>query len=686
MFAINQIEAEKQVADLRQQLNTHSYNYYVLDAPVISDAEYDQLYQQLKQLEEAYPDLITADSPTQRVGDEPLKKFEQVVHQYPMYSLDNAFNFEDLQAFEERAKRYLQQQLDITVDEIEYVCELKLDGLAVTCNYQNGTFSQGATRGNGQVGEDITSNLKTIKSLPLCLNQKNTDTLLVRGEALMPIDQFLAINQEREEQGEPLFANPRNACAGSLRQLDPKIAAKRKLDIIFYQAIFPSSIETPQTHWDMLTQLKQLGFKVNPVMEKSSNLKVVWQVIQAWQQKRHELNFTTDGMVIKINSLKLQQQLGYTAKSPRWAIAYKYPPEVKETIVKDIELSVGRTGIITPVAILEPVHLAGTMVQRASLHNFSELQKKDVRIGDTVQVQKAAEIIPEVLAVVMAKRPINTAIFSEPELCPVCSQGPTVRYEGEIALRCSHPNSCPAQKVERLCHFISRQAMDIDGVGPALVESLVQSGKLKTVADFYKLTVEDFLTLERMAEKSAQNAYQAIQASKKRPLNKLINAIGIAGVGKETALLLANTFGSLPSIAKATVEQLIEIEGIGPKLAQAIVAYFEDEATQQLIVELDQLGVLPEPVQKQKLLVDETHPAFGKTVVLTGTLEGYSREDATEFLRHLGAKSVSSVSKKTDFVLAGDSAGSKLTKAQSLGVAVITETDFNDWLKLAGLI
>jgi DNA ligase (NAD+) len=672
---------------LRREIQHHNRLYYVHDTPSISDADYDVLYRELKELENANPDLITSDSPTQRVGDSPLKGFSQVTHKNPLFSLDNVFSREDLSEWEARLRRILTAETELNeATELEYVVELKLDGLAITMQYDNGQYVQGATRGNGQVGEDITQNIRTIKSLPLSLTPPTGNpipvSLDVRGEALMPIQSFIALNTQREAEEEPLFANPRNACAGSLRQLDPAIAAARNLDALIYTAIIddPNFSNPPKTHWDMLELLSQLGFKLNPVRKLCQGLGEVWAVIEGWHEKRHELPFGTDGMVVKVNSLQHQAILGYTAKSPRWAVAYKYPPEVKTTRVKDIELSVGRTGVITPVAILEPVHLAGTTVQRASLHNFSELAKKDVRIGDTVRVQKAAEIIPEVLGVVDSE-PRGENPVSEPSACPVC-QAPSIRIGDEIALRCSQPNSCPAQQAGRLTHWVSRQAMDIDGVGPALVETLLEAGLLKTPADFYRLTVADFLTLPRMAQKSAQNAYDSIQASKNRPLPRLINALGIPGVGKQTAIDLAEAYGDIQHLASASPESHLEINGIGEKLAQSLVLYFTDPGTQSLLENLHTLGVqAPVMPTFNPAELDSEHPLFGKTVVLTGTLSQLTREEASTKILAVGGKTSGSVSKKTDYVLAGENAGSKLTKAESLGVSVIDEATFLSWFK-----
>ncbi|MCA9799923.1 MAG: NAD-dependent DNA ligase LigA, partial [Cyanobacteria bacterium HKST-UBA04] len=565
---------EQRIESLRRILRQHNHAYYVLDKPSISDGEYDKIYQELVALEAQHPKLITPDSPTQRVGDAPLDHFEQVTHLNRLYSLDNAFNTNDLQAWRDRLVKQLGEEAAI-----EFMAELKLDGLAISLMYEDGLLRYGATRGNGQVGEDITQNLRTIRSIPLKIPVQGTAAppkkLEVRAEALMPIASFLRLNEDRRKAGEPEFMNPRNACAGSLRQLDPQVPASRNLDALFYTGIIiEPGPDTPAitTHQAMLDYLAALGFKLNPVRQHCTHLDDLEQTIAQWDTQRHSMPFNSDGVVVKVNDLRQQDRLGYTAKSPRWAVAYKYPPEVKPTKVLDIELSVGRTGNITPVAVLEPVILAGTQVQRASLHNFDELGEKDVRIGDTVDVHKAAEIIPEVLCVHLKKRPQKTKAVEPPATCPVCD-APTMRKEGEVALRCSAPKTCPAQRANRFEHWVSRQAMDIDGVGPALLEQLMERELIDTPADLYTLSVNDFLTLDRIKEKSAQNAYTSIQASTDRPLARLINALGMPHVGKETAVLLANTFYSMDALCRASDADLVAIDGVGPKVAESIVTF-----------------------------------------------------------------------------------------------------------------
>lgn len=666
--------------ELRKTLEHHNYCYYVLDTPEISDAEYDVLYHQLVALEKEHPELVTPDSPTQRVGDLPLREFKQVNHPVRLYSLDNVFNEEELLAWENRIQKSL--GIDNT-DGLAYVAELKIDGLAVTLLYEEGVLVRAATRGNGVVGEDITPNVKTIRSIPLKTKSGVAvpKFLEIRGEIFMPTKSFLALNEARQLAGEPEFANPRNAGAGSVRQLDPKITASRHLDAYFYGATVVEGKQSDffKTQWDAEEYLLALGFKTNPGRELCKSREAVHAFISAWSEKRRDLPVATDGAVIKLNDIGWQQELGYTAKSPRWAVAFKYPPDIVETEVLEIELSLGRTGVITPLALMRPVIVSGTTVQRASLHNFEELAKKDVRVGDTVKLHKAAEIIPEVLSVVLEKRSSNTQAVVTPDTCPVCDT-PVEKVPGEVALRCPNKSGCPAQVLGKLEHWVSRQAMDIDGVGPALLEQLINKGLVTLPVDLYRLTVDDFLSLERTAQKSADNAYQAIQESKVRPLSRLINALGIRHIGKETAILLAQSFGSITALSacvdQGDLERLAAIDGIGLKVAESIVAFFTDDVNRRMLDELKVLGV--DPVESSVRTHEEMQqlPFFGKTIVLTGTLPTLSREEASEMIRQNGGKVSGSVSKKTDFVLAGESAGSKLTKAQDLGVIILSEADF----------
>lgn len=685
MMILKEIPLQERMESLREQINYHNYRYYVLDAPEITDTRFDALMQELIRLEAQHPELITPDSPTQRVGGEPVKQFTQVTHINRLYSLDNAFSFEDLRNWEERIKRMLPTDRH---HELSYVAELKLDGLAVSLVYEEGRFVQGATRGNGVVGEDITQNLKTIRSIPLKIPVRDHAVpaprrFEARAEAIMPIESFFRVNEERKLKGAQEFANPRNACAGSLRQLDPKVPASRNLDAMFYAGIIVKNGNHPPitTHWEMLSFMESLGFKLNPARQRCDSLESVIAFIREWEHKRTQLGFTTDGAVVKVDSLALQEILGYTAKSPRWAIAFKYPAEVKETVVLDIENSVGRTGVITPIAIMKPVPLAGTIVQRASLHNFDELRKKDIRVGDTVRVQKAAEIIPEVVEVNLEKRFPDSMPVEEPSYCPICGSK-TVRIPGEVAIRCSNPSGCAAQRISRLEHWVSKQGMDIDHIGPALIKQLIEAGLVDTPADFYKLTVEDFLSLERMGEKSARNAYEAIQASKNRPLYCLINALGIAHVGKETAFLLAQHFPSIDRLAGATVEELLALEGIGPKVAESIVGFFENVENQNLLTDLRHLSVRLESEEAPEAVAsaDESHPFHGKTFVLTGTLPSIDRDEAEALVRQHGGKISSSVSRKTDYLLLGENPGSKYDKAVALGIPILTESDFRQQL------
>ncbi len=681
MMTLDDKTAQERIQALREKLNTHNYLYYVLDTPEITDTAYDALYQEILALEREHPELVTPDSPTQRVGDEPLKEFSQVTHINRLYSLDNAFSIEDLQNWEERIKRLLPAE---RYSELSYVAELKLDGLAITLIYEDGHFVKGATRGNGVVGEDITQNLKTIRSIPLRIPVKNTKTPVpqkfeARAEAVMPINSFLHLNEERQQRGEPEFANPRNACAGSLRQLDPKVPAHRNLDALFYAGILIENGHQPPipTHWEMLNYIESLGFKLNPARKQCKTLDEVAEFIEKWGKQRTKLGFATDGAVVKVDSFALQEILGYTAKSPRWAIAYKYPAEVKETIVKEVELSVGRTGVITPIAIMEPVQLAGTTVRRASLHNFDEVRKKDIRVGDTVRVQKAAEIIPEVLEVVFEKRPESSINIEEPQNCPVC-EATTTRFHGEVAIRCSNPETCGAQRRTRLEYWVSKQGMDIDHVGPALIDQLVREKLVDGPVDFYKLMVDDFLKLERMAEKSALNAYQSIQESKKRPLHAVVNALGIPHVGKETAILLTHHFHSMEKLADASIEELMEIEGIGPKVAESIVGFFGDIENQNMIADLKALGITmhSKAATEDMLPKDTSHPFYGKIFVLTGTLPTLTRDEAEEGIRKVGGKISSSISKKTDYLLLGENPGSKYDKAAKLNIPILEESEF----------
>lgn len=672
------------VAELRAVLHHHSYQYYVLDDPQIADAEYDTLYRELVDLEAAHPELIDPNSPTQRVGAEPRAGFTQFKHPVRLYSLDNAFDTGELTDWADRALRTL--QADHEVDALEYVAELKIDGLAVSLIYEDGQFVRATTRGDGTTGEDITANVRTIESIPLVLQKKDNrpDFLEIRGEIFLPIDQFQKLNELQDEKGEKRFSNPRNAGAGAVRQLDPKITASRKLDAFFYGAtvldkhadgeLTESRIPLALTHWDMLETMKTLGFKVNPFREHCRNIDEVTAFIEQWEQGRFGLNVSTDGVVVKVNNVAHQKALGYTAKSPRWAVAWKYPPEEQTTQVLDIEQSMGRTGVITPVAKLEPVFISGSTVQNATLHNYDELAKKDVRIGDTVWIRKAGEIIPEVIKVELSKRPADAQPIEAPSQCPSCGS-PVLRDDGEVALRCSNQATCPAQRYHQISHFVSKGAMDMDGVGPALIEQLLDQQLIHSPADLYHLTLEQLSGLERMADKSAQNAIAAIEASKQRPVAALLFALGIRHVGKENAIVLARHYPRLRDLMAAPTEALEAIDGIGPKVAESIHQFFEQPKHQQLVDALAQAGVRIED--------ESIHPAddgeqrlSGLSVVVTGTLPSLGRSEAEDLIRQAGGKPAKSVSKKTAFVVAGEAAGSKLTKATELGVLVLDEGAF----------
>ncbi len=648
------------VLTLRQEINEHNYNYHVLDNPEISDAEFDLLLRRLDEIEKEYPELVTTDSPTQRVGGRLSEAFAPIPHRLPMLSLDNAFSADDLRSFVRRAHNLVPDA------EIDFVVELKLDGLAVSLQYEGGLFVRGATRGDGETGEDITHTLRTVKSIPLRL--KKPLTLEARGEVFMPRSSFIALNKERESSELPLFANPRNAAAGSLRQLDPKTAATRNLDMVVYGLGYSPDL-SPSSHYDALMVMRELGLKTNPNIKIISDIEEVVAYCEGWREKRYQLPYDIDGLVIKINNLALQHRLGTTAKSPRWAIAYKFPAEQAVTIVEGINVQVGRTGALTPIAELTPVKLAGSVVKRASLHNEDILREKDVRVGDHVIIQKAGDIIPEVVEVVKSKRTGNEELFIMPESCPAC--GSTVsRLSGEVALRCFN-FVCPAQVMERITHFASRAAMDIEGFGPAAAEQLLNAGLINDVADIYRLpeNKEALLALERKADKSVENLLAAIENSKTRPLWRLIYGLGIRFVGDRTARLLAGHFGSLDYLKEAPAEELVNIPEIGPKIAESVVSFFALESTSELIEKLRSAGV--NFVQEKK--ASQTGPLDGKTFALTGTLPTYSREEAARLIEEAGGKVTGSVSKNTDYVVAGEKAGSKLDKAVKLNITVLDE-------------
>ncbi|MBN8252696.1 NAD-dependent DNA ligase LigA [Priestia flexa] len=657
------LETSKQrIQELHELLNRYNYEYHVLDQPTVPDAEYDRLMNELIKIEEAFPELKTQDSPTQRVGGQVLDAFQKVEHRTPMLSLGNAFDEQDLRDFDRRIRQAVG-------DDFSYVCELKIDGLAISLLYEDGYLVRGATRGDGTIGEDITENLKTIRSIPLRV--KDPVTMEVRGEAFMPRKSFEKLNEAKIQNEELPFANPRNAAAGSLRQLDPKIAAKRNLDIFVY-AMTDAGEQEVEAHSESLDLLDHLGFKTNKERQKCATIEEVLAYIENWQEKRPSLAYDIDGIVIKVDAFEQQIELGTTAKSPRWAIAYKFPAEEVVTTLKDIQLTVGRTGVITPTAILEPVQVAGTTVQRASLHNEDLIREKDIRIGDQVVIKKAGDIIPEVVNVITEKRTGEEQEFTMPTHCPEC-ESELVRLEGEVALRCINP-SCPAQIREGLIHFVSRNAMNIDGLGEKVITQLFKVELIKDVADLYELTKEQLIELERMGEKSADNLLKAIEASKENSLERLLFGLGIRHVGAKAAKTLAQQFDTMDKLQKATYDELVTINEIGDKMADAIVTYFSQEEVQELLSELQEAGVNmtykgPKPVN-----VEESDSVFaGKTIVLTGKLEELGRSEAKAEIEALGGKVTGSVSKKTDLVIAGEDAGSKLAKANELGIEVWDE-------------
>ncbi len=659
---MDRIKAEERVTELNELLRNYGHAYYVLDKPSVPDAVYDQLLHELIELETVYPDLIFPDSPTQRVGGTPLSNFEKVRHERPMLSLSNVFNEEDLRDFDKRVRGG-------AGDSVEYVCELKIDGLAVSLHYEDGKFVRGLTRGDGRVGEDITVNLRTVRSIPLKL--KEPVSVEVRGEVFMPKKSFHALNTDREERGEELFANPRNAAAGSLRQLDSKIAAKRNLDVFIYGIGGDGETYGLNEHDESLRYLTELGFKTNGERKVCRSVEEVLAYIERWTDARNQLSYEIDGIVIKVNRFLHQQDLGFTAKSPKWATAYKFPAEEVMTTVRDIELSIGRTGVVTPTAILEPVAVAGTTVQRASLHNEDLIRERDIRIGDKVIIRKAGDIIPEVVKALIEMRSGDEQPFEMPTECPACASE-LVRIEGEVALRCVNPK-CPAQIVEGMIHFVSRNAMNIDGLGEKVIEQLYREGLIQDVSDLYALTKEQLLELERMGDKSASNLIEAIGASKSNSMERLLFGLGIRHVGERGARILSDHFGSMDQLMQASLEELIEIHEIGDKMADAVVTYFEKEEVASLVERLRERGVNLS-YTGTIVRVEEGANAFaGKKIVLTGKLENMTRQEAGARIEALGGKLTGSVSKKTDLLIAGEEAGSKLDKAQDLGVEVWNE-------------
>ncbi|EME3189372.1 NAD-dependent DNA ligase LigA [Enterococcus faecium] len=662
-------EAAKRAEELRTRLNQWSREYYVEDKPTVEDYVYDKEYAELVAIEEQYPDLITSDSPTQRVGGKVLEGFEKVTHDIPLYSLNDVFSKEELIAFDQRVQKAVGRVVD-------YCCELKIDGLSVSLRYEDGNFVRGATRGDGTVGENITENLKTVRSVPIKL--KEPMNIEVRGECFMPKWSFVQLNQDREAEGKDIFANPRNAAAGSLRQLDSKITAKRNLDTFLYTVADFGPMQA-KTQYDALEELEKIGFHTNREKRLCHSIDEVWSYIEEYHDKRVDLPYEIDGIVIKVNEFSLQDQLGFTVKAPRWAAAYKFPPEEVETLIENIEWTVGRTGVVTPTAIMTPVRVAGTTVSRASLHNGDYIKLKDIRLKDTVLIYKAGDIIPEVSQVVLDKRPKDSEEYQLPTHCPVCGSE-LVHLDEEVALRCINPK-CPAQMKEGLNHFVSRNAMNIDGLGPRVLEQMYDKKLVADVADLYKLTEEELLTLDKIKEKSANNILTAIDNSKDNSVERLIFGLGIRHVGAKAAKILAEHFGDLETLSKSDYESIIALDTIGDIIADSVVTYFSNEEVHELMNELKQAGVNFEYKGLRNAQLQEVESPFKeKTVVLTGKLTRFTREEAKETIENLGGKVTGSVSKKTDIVVAGEDAGSKLTKAQELGIEVWTEDQMADAL------
>ena len=665
--------AKQEIEKLREEIRRHEELYYVQDSPEISDQAYDQLIEQLQVLEQANPNLITPDSPTQRVGGRPAEGFPEVVHRRPMLSLDNSYNIDELRAFDERCRRLADGR------QVQYVAELKIDGLSIALHYDNGLLTRGVTRGDGRIGEEVTQNTRTIRAVPLRLRDAASrlgNSVEVRGEVFIPLDVFERTNAEREEQGESRFANPRNAAAGAIRQLDSRLVARRKLDMFAYDLLVGGQKPFP-THWDSLEWLEAAGFRVNPHKARCDSIDEVIDFANKMEARRDDLGYEIDGLVVKVNSTALQDEFGSTQKAPRWAIAYKYPARQASTKVLSIAVQVGRTGALTPVANLEPVFLAGTTVSRATLHNEDEIKRLGLKIGDWVMIEKSGEIIPKVLSVIKSKRSGDEKPFRAPRNCPVCG-GAISRPEGEVVARCVAAD-CPAQLMGRLLHFASRRAMRIEGLGVALAEQLLDANLVHDVGDLYSLTLEQVAALPRMAKKSATNLLAQIEASKTKDLANLIYALGIRHVGDRTAGILAHHFGSLERLAEASVEELDDIPEIGLTVAESVRDWFDDDGNRKLCDRLRAAGVKTETEKKADGESDERFA--GKQFVLTGTLASFTRDEARGLIETRGGRVNSSVSKKTDYVIAGEEAGSKLDKAQALGITVIDEEAFKKMLR-----
>lgn len=666
-----QQKAADRIAELKKLLNYHAHRYYVLDNPEISDAEYDTLMAELKQLEDSHPELITPDSPTQRVGAEPVAAFGIVIHPRPLLSLSNAFSDNDLDAWYKRTTNLIPGQ------QFDFVCELKIDGLAVALTYEGGILVTGATRGNGYQGENITQNLKTIGSIPLSVPSSAPARFEVRGEVYLPKEGFKKLNEERGREGQPLFANPRNAAAGSVRQLDPRITARRPLDIFIYALGWAEGGELPSTHWETMQYLKSLGFKINPNMQLCRSLTEVKEYYHSWVGRRETLPYDADGVVVKVNPIALQEELGYVGHSPRWAIAYKFPAVQGTTRLINIGINVGRTGSLNPYAILEPVNIGGVTIRQATLHNEEDIHRKDLRIGDWVTVQRAGEVIPEIVGPIISRRTGAEQVFHMPANCPVCG-AEVIKPEGEAVHRCTN-TACPAQALEKIRHFTSKGAMDIEGVGEKLCQTLFEKELIRDSGDLYYLTRDQLLGLERMGEKSVTRVLSSIEASKRRPLSQLIFALGIPNIGEETANILASHYSSIDVLSQASREELMSIPSIGPKVADGILAFFRQPQNLAILRKLSKAGVRMET----KTVPTGDLPLAGIEFVITGKLEAGSRQEFEARIRSLGGRAASDVTKKTSYLVVGADPGSKLARAQSLGIRIIDEKQFLDMLKSA---
>ena len=659
----NIAEIKQRIGKLRELLNYHNYRYYVLDGPEVSDAEYDELMLELKQLEEAHLELVTPDSPTQRVGAAPVEAFGVIAHPQPLLSLANAFSNEELEAWYRRASNILGNR------ETDFVCELKIDGLAVALTYVNRLLEVGATRGDGYRGENITQNLRTIRSIPLSIPGEAPPRFEVRGEVYLPKAGFKKLNEERAREGMSLFANPRNAAAGSVRQLDPRITTQRPLDIFIYGLGWAEGKAVPETHWETMQYLKSLGFKINPDIALCHTIDEVKNYYENWVERREELPYDADGVVVKINSTVLQDELGHVGREPRWAIAYKFPAVQGTTRLIDIGINVGRTGSLNPYAILEPVKVGGVTIKQAALHNEEDIQRKDIRIGDWVTIQRAGEVIPEIVGPIASRRTGEEKVFHMPSRCPTCGAD-VIKPENEAMHRCTNA-ACPAQILEKIKHFVSRGAMDIDGIGDKLSEALFDAGLVKDIGDLYYLSQQQLLCLEKMAEKSVANILASIEKSKTRPLPRVIFALGITHIGEETAEILAEHFTSVDELARAQPEQLVDIPSIGPKIADSILAFFRQEENKSIIDKLREAGV---KLESEKVEQEEL-PLAGLDFVITGKLETSTRQEAEVKIKALGGKASSDVTRKTSYLVLGADPGSKKTRAEALGIKSVNEAE-----------